>query len=391
VPIRIMHVVEAFGVGGGVENGIANLIHGMDGDRFEHVLCGIFHVGSQIERYPLDRVRLICLDQKPRRLAIQAGPLARVIREVRPDIVHSRNWGALEAVAAGRWVRSCAVIHSEHGVEMNPEAEPRRRSWVRRVAFRLAHRVFSVSYQLRDTLARRTGVACSKIGVIHNGVSATRFHRDREAGLRFRAELGVAESDFCIGCVGRLNRIKDYPTLLRAAEVLSRQGDGWRVLIAGQGSDLGALQGLVDGSAQLRGRVLFLGSISRAPEFLNALDVFALPSLCEGISNALLEAMATGLPTVVSAVGGNREVIVEGESGLAFPVGDVEALAGNLARLRREPETRRKLGDGAIQRVKEEFSLKNMVQKYEEMYESLSTGRRIAATGSRRAVCEPVN
>jgi sugar transferase (PEP-CTERM/EpsH1 system associated) len=390
MPIRIMHVVEAIGVGGGVENGIANLIRGMDAERFEHVLCGIFHVGPQVERYPSDRVRLIGLDQKPGRLAIQAGSLARMIREIKPDIVHSRNWGALETVAAGRWVRSCAVVHSEHGVEMNPHAEPRRRGWVRRVAFELAHRVFSVSWQLRDALARRTGFARNRIGVIHNGVSDVRFRRDRESGRRFRAELGIAEGDFCIGCVGRLSRIKDYPTLLRAAEVLSRRGAGWRVLIAGQGPELAALQSLVDGSPGLRGRVSFLGSISRTPEFLNMLDVFTLPSLCEGISNALLEAMATGLPAVVTAAGGNPEVLVDGESGIAFPVGDVEALANCLARLRREPEARRKLGDAAMQRVKDEFSLKNMIQKYEEMYESLA-GHRIAASAARRVVCEPVN
>ncbi len=390
MPIRIMHVVDAFGVGGGVENGIANLIHGMDPTRFEHVLCGVFQVGKQVERYPLDRVRLVSLDQKPRRLAIQTGPLVRLIREIKPDIVHSRNWGALETVAAGRWARSCAVIHSEHGVEMDPDAEPRRRSWVRRAGYELAHHVFSVSYQLRDMLSRRTGFSADRMDVIHNGVAATRFHRDRASGMRFRQELGIPEAAFCIGSVGRMNRIKDYPTLLRAAALLGPGAGDWRVLIAGEGSELPSLQQLVDGSAELRGRVQFLGKTARVPEFLNALDMFALPSVCEGISNALLEAMATGLPAVATAVGGNVEVIVNGESGVLFPVGDVGVLAGEIEELSREPERRRKMGDAAVQRMHDEFSLDSMIQKYKELYENMAA-RRLAVSGTRRAVCEPIN
>jgi len=372
VPIRILHVVEAVGVGGGVENGIANIINGMAPDRFEHVLCGIFRVGQNVERYPLDRVRLIGLDQKQRRWATQVGPLARLIREVQPDIVHSRNWGAIETVVAARWVRSFAVVHSEHGFETNPESEARRRSLVRRVGFELAHRVFSVSYQLRDALALRTGFARDRIAVIHNGVSTIHFRPDRKLGKRFRAEFGIPESDFCIGCVGRLNRIKNYPTLLRAARILASHCDDWRILIAGQGAEFADLRDLIDGSPELRQRAMLLGSISRIPEFLNALDVFALPSLWEGISNALLEAMATGLPVVTSAVGGNLEVIVDGQSGILFPVGDAKALAGVLVRLSREPESRRKLGNAAIQRVNAKFSLDSMIRKYEEMYEGLA-------------------
>src|SRR6185369_11704347 len=163
----------------------ANLIERMDRERFEHVLCAVFRLGPQIERYPADRVQLVCLEQKVRKLSIQVGPLTQLIRKVKPDIVHSRNWGALEAVIAGRLARSCSVIHSEHGVEMNPAAEPRRRTWVRRAVFGLADEVFAVSYQLRDMLARRTGSAPAKIGVIHNGVDTRKFQPDTAARRRF--------------------------------------------------------------------------------------------------------------------------------------------------------------------------------------------------------------
>ena len=212
--------------------------------------------------------------------------------------MHSRNWGALEAVIAGRWARSCSVIHSEHGSEVEASAEPQRRSWFRRVAFELAHRVFSVSYQLRNTLSKRTGFPQRKIQVIHNGVDLRKFRRDESVRQRFRHELGIAEEDFCIGCVGRLNRIKDYPTALRGMEVLSESCSSWRLLIAGDGPERQALEKSSPASPALQGRVSFLGTTQCVPEFLNALDVYVLPSIVEGVSNSLLEAMAASLPAI---------------------------------------------------------------------------------------------
>jgi sugar transferase (PEP-CTERM/EpsH1 system associated) len=369
-PIRIMHVVESLGVGGGVETGIANLIERMDPKRFEHILCAVFRMGPWSDRFQV--VQVIPLEQKEKKMSTQVGPLARAIRRVNPHIVHSRNWGSLEAVLAGRWVRSCRLIHSEHGVETDPTTEIRRRLWFRRVAFELADRVFSVSYQLRDALATSTGFSVRKIGVIHNGVETARFARNSSVRSRLRAELGLSETEFCIGCVGRLNRIKDYPTILRAVAQFDRSCPSWRLLILGSGTDRGDLEEFVKSTPALRQRVHFLGASDHVPEFLNAIDVYVLPSIREGISNSLLEAMATSLPVIATDAGGNSEPVVDGESGLLFPVGDFEKLAELLVRLYREPETRDRLGTQALQRVTREFSLNSMISKYDRMYQELT-------------------
>jgi sugar transferase (PEP-CTERM/EpsH1 system associated) len=368
-PIRILHIVESLGVGGGVETGIANLIERMDRTRFEHIICAVFRMGPRSDRFRV--VQVIPLEQTGKKLAIQIGPLARTIRQVKPDIVHSRNWGALEGVIAGRWVRSCRVIHSEHGWEVDPAMEAKRRLWFRRVAFEMADRVFSVSYQLRDALAKCTGFAARKIGVIHNGVELARFAKNPSVRRRFRAELGLSETEFCIGCVGRLNRIKDYPTILRAVERLDQSCPSWRLLILGSGTDREELEQFVNDRPVLRERVRFLGDSDRVAGFLNAIDVYVLPSIREGISNSLLEAMATGLPVVATDTGGNPEPIVNGESGLLFPVGDFERLAELLGQLSREPETRDRLGKQSLQRVTREFSLDSMISKYAQMYQGL--------------------
>jgi len=376
-PIRIMHVVEALGVGGGVEHGLANLIERMDRHRFEHVVCAVFRLGPQLERYTADRVRVVCLNQKGRS---QVVALVQAIREVKPVIVHSRNWGTLEAVIAARWARACSVIHSEHGVEVNPAGEPRRRTWMRRIGFELAHRVFSVSYQLRDTLANRTGFPPDKIDVIHNGVEMRKFGAGASRLRSFRQALEIPEREFCIGCVGRLNRIKDYPTILAAAKIFARACDSWRLLIAGSGPELPALQEIVNADHSLRERVKLLGPVKteRVPEFLHSLDAYVLPSLWEGISNSLLEAMAAGLPVIATNAGGNPEVVEDGKSGLLFPVGDAARLAEQLTLLYRRPDTRLQFGGEAVEKMQREFSLEAMVRNYEQMYTALE-GQRQAA------------
>jgi sugar transferase (PEP-CTERM/EpsH1 system associated) len=366
--IRILHVVEAIGVGGGVENGIGNLIERMDGARYEHVLCAVAGVGPRTERYPSARVRIVSLNQRPRRLQSQFGPLARIIREVRPDVVHSRNWGALEAVFAARWAGAGTAIHSEHGLERAPAAEPGRRKWLRRAAFEAAHHVFAVSGGLRDTLAESTGFPRRKFGVIHNGVDTRRFRPDGAVRREFRAEFGIGEGEFCIGTVGRLDRIKDYPTVLRALERFSGGCSSWRLLIAGEGAERAALQAQAAESRALRGRVLFLGPWKRVPELLNALDAYVLSSTFEGLSNSLLEAMASGTAVLATRAGGNPELVVEGESGLLFPAGDAEALADGLTRLCHCEEERHRLGAAAESRVAREFSLSVMVDQYEALY-----------------------
>ncbi len=380
--VRILHVVEALGVGGGVETGIANLIETMDSKRFEHLLCAVFRLGTQTQRYAAGHAQMFCLDQRPRKFAVQTGPIAGLIRTLRPHVVHSRNWGALESVVAGRWVGGASVIHSEHGVEMDPASEPHRRTWFRRMGFGLAHRVFCVSGLLADLLAARTGFARCKIAVIHNGVNTNRFRADTQTRARCRAELGIRADEFCIGCVGRLSRIKDYPTLLGAAEIFARNAHSWRLLIVGDGADRPELEQLVASRPALQDRVQFLGASERVPEFLNAIDTYVLPSLYEGISNSLLEAMATGLPAIASEAGGNPEAIIDRQSGLLFPVADREQLADRLLLVYNDPALRSSLGKGALRRVQQEFSLAAMVAKYEAMYEELAganAGRHVTA------------
>jgi len=363
--VRILHVLDNIGMGG-LQNGLANIIARLDLDRFEHVICGIRPVEEvHVQPFPPGRFRLVELVGNRNPSRFQIGALLKTIRKVKPDIVHSRNWAAIEAVIAGR-MTGCHVIHSEHGFDSREE--PWHRIRFRRLAFELAHRVVSVSYQLRDTHAARTGFPAKRIQVIHNGVDATRFRADKASRAKARQELGLADDDFCIGCVGNLTAVKDHLTVLRALEMVDSHWRNWHLVLIGDGPKLADLQSFIANCPGWNKRISFLGRCQRVPEMLNAFDVYVLSSLTEGICNSLLEAMAAGLPVIATDTGGNPEVVVDGESGLLFPVGDAQKLAELVMRLRDETNMRSSLAKAAERRMHEEFSMNAMIRQYDDLY-----------------------
>ena len=140
--IRIMHVLDSLG-NGGLENGVVNLVHHMDRRRFEHCICTVRALGSNLNSVRASGARVMHIGKEGKRF--QASALIQAIRDLRPDIVHTRNWGAIEGVLAAR-LTGFAAVHSEHGLESRAASLPQRRIWFRRLAFELANRVFCISH-----------------------------------------------------------------------------------------------------------------------------------------------------------------------------------------------------------------------------------------------------
>jgi glycosyltransferase involved in cell wall biosynthesis len=361
-----------------MQNGLVNLIGRLDPGHFEHIICAMRELDQAYapQSFRGGRVRVISPKRALANSHLQIAGLASLIDEVRPDIVHSRNWGSIEAVIAARWVGSTAVVHSEHGLDsLTVLSEPWRRRIFRRFAFELADRVLCVSNQLRSVHSKRTGFPSSKITVVHNGVDTNRYLPDAAARTRVRQELGLLENDFCVGCLGNLTPVKDYPCVLHAMKIFAKRCDDWRLIVAGEGPELSKLQGIVNANSELTERVSFIGQSNNTPELLNAMDLYVLSSITEGLSNSLLEAMATGLPVVVTKTGGNPEVVNNGESGFLFSVGDVRTLAELILSLRSRKDLRLKLAHGSLERIRKSFSLDIMAQNYERVYESLLNKR----------------
>lgn len=363
--IRIMHVVHSLGVGG-TEEGVRKLLLGLDPNVFEQVVCSVL---SGPGRDPQTDTRVINLGRAPGRIGFLVPDLTRVFSRERPQIVHSRNWGTIEAVPAARLARVSAVVHSEHGLDVHSMGgQPWRRRALRCLCFRWANRAFTVSRGLRDHYVTQLGVAANRLGIIPNGVNTARFQPDLVSRTEVREYLRADDSTLVVGTVSRLDPVKGHGILLRAAELAVSRGVRLKVVIIGDGPGRSSLHEHVKNSPLLRDRTVLAGEIHDVPRWLNSFDVFALPSLAEGMSNTLLEAMAVALPPVASRVGGNPEVIEEGRSGLLFEAGDSEALAGHLKTLALDAQWRRQLGGNARRRVETSFSLQRMLQNYAQMY-----------------------
>jgi sugar transferase (PEP-CTERM/EpsH1 system associated) len=373
--LRILHVISYFGRGG-AEMGILKLIKGLGEGQFEHEICTTrgFDPEFAASHFSLGKVSSAGTEEKAYQFPLLR--LARIIRRFRPHIVHTRNWGGLEGVPAARISAVPVVIHSEHGYEVEMFGGlPLRRRMFRRAMYPLASIVFAVTRELRDFHAAQAWVRPQSIKVIYNGVDTIRFRPSEQLRMATRRELNIPDSSFVVGSVGRLVTIKDHRTLLHAARSLAESNIDVRVLLVGAGPEMAALQSQASGA--LAGRVTFAGDSDRVPELLNAMDIFALPSLGEGMSNTLLEAMASSLPVAASRVGGNSEVIESEDHGWLFSPGDVGTLVRILSRCEQDRKLGTEIGRRARIRVTSVFGLDRMMENYRSMYLDLAAKCRV--------------
>jgi sugar transferase (PEP-CTERM/EpsH1 system associated) len=379
---HVVHVVDSLAVGG-MENGVVNLINALSpGGR--HTVVTMSAVGPLAERLP-EGVECHCIGKRP---GIDVGAvvrLASLLRRLRPSIVHSRNWGAFDAIPAARLAGVSVVIHGEHGREAaDPEGLDPRRRRLRRVFAPLVTRFVTVSFDLRQWLLTTVRLPAAKLVTIHNGVDVGRFAGgDRQAARRI---LRLPPYAVVVGTVGRLDPVKDHAGLLRAFSVLRTDQPAAELVVVGDGPCRPDLERLIH-ELGLTGRVHLLGMRQDVPVLLRAFDTFVLPSLTEGISNTVLEAMATGLPVVATRVGGNPELVEHGVTGALVPVGNPLVLAAALRYYVEDARLREGHGEAARRRVLQHFTLERMAQGYRDLYESV--GAKPAARCSRRASYVP--
>ena len=366
--IKILHILHSLQVGG-LENGVVNLINSLDSDRFEHAICCISSSGPMANRIQRP-LKIYSLGKGERKDYLLSLKIARVIKKVMPDIVHTRNWGAIDGVVASRLAGVKRVIHGEHGREAaDPMGTNSRRNRLRKSLHPLVSRFVTVSGDLKNWLVDVVGIPGEKTVQIINGVDTVKF-RPPEDKAKVKVSLGIEPDTFVIGTVGRLDPVKDYRTLLKAF-ALMRNGANNRIkrrlVITGSGPEEQDLKkraadlGVID-------NVYFLGERKDIPNVLQAMDVYVLPSVAEGISNTILEAMAAGLPIIATRVGGNPELIEEDSNGFLFKPGDHNELEKKLSLYQsRLPLT---MADGCRGRARAEklFSLSNMVGEYERLY-----------------------
>src|ERR1700722_4664710 len=368
-----MHVIGTLGHGG-LEQGVLKIATGLDPARFEQTICTIWSLDYMP---PRQDIRVIPPNLSAKNPGFITRDLLSLFAQERPHIVHSRNWTSIEAVLAARLARIPVVVHSEHGRDVLPlSSEPLRRQLFRRLCYRLADRVFAVSKELKKDFVFALGISPDLFRVIYNGVDTKLFSPGGEERNTKREKLGISGNTVVVGSVGRLDVVKDHATLLRAAEIAVKQGSDLHVVLVGDGPQRPPLEQLLQTMPTLRSRIAFAGRTFEVAQWLRGFDIFALPSVFEGTSNTLLEAMASGLPVVATRVGGNIELFEEDKSGLFFEVHDFKGLAAHLVRLAASPRLRQTFGSAARSHVEEVFPLEKMISNYSAMYAELLAGQK---------------
>jgi len=371
----IIHVVYGFSVGG-LENGVVNLINRLPARAWRHAVVSLTEVDPAFAaRLTRADVELIAM-RKARGHALRLYPrLVQLFRGLKPAIVHTRNLAALEASVPAWLARVPVRVHGEHGRDVNDLDLTRTRyQRVRKMFSPFVTRYVALSPDLAQYLQGRVGIGAARITQIYNGVDTERFRPSREHRVPVEGCPFNDPGLWLIGTVGRMEPVKDQLNLARAfVAAVSTHRDArsrMRLVLIGDGSLRPQVETILN-EAGLRDLAWLPGERADVPSILRSLDCFVLPSLGEGVSNTVLEAMASGLPVVATRVGANSELVEDGATGHIVPAADSDALARSIVGYFSDPATARSHGRAGRERAARQFGLERMVEQYHALYTEL--------------------
>jgi sugar transferase (PEP-CTERM/EpsH1 system associated) len=393
MPPLIVHVVYRFAIGG-LENGVVNLINRLPAQSWRHAVVSLTDFDPAFAaRISSSTVRCIALHKAPGHAVRLYPRLVALLRELRPAIVHTRNLAALEATLPA-WIAGVpARLHGEHGRDVGDlDGSSLRYQRVRRLFRPFVTRYIALSPDLESYLRERIGVPATRIDQVYNGVDTARFFPAPGGRAAIPACPFQGANYWLIGTVGRMEAVKDQTNLARAfATAVAANPEArarLRLVLVGDGKLKREIEAILE-SAGVRELAWFAGERTDVVPILQGLDCFVLPSLAEGVSNTILEAMACGLPVVATRVGANAELVEQNLTGRTVPAADSDALAREIGAYFGAPGLARQHGQAARRRVERRFSLERMVEDYDRVYAGLLRTRRLAHSGAAAAAPRP--
>ena len=373
--LSVLQFLTVFGIGG-TERQVLNLVQGLDTSRFGvEVAClkrwGALLPEMEATGVPITEYKTSSL-YNHKALWNQIR-FANHLRKRNVEIVHTYGfYSNVFAIPPARLAGAAAVLASirDTGEHLTPM---QRR--IEKLFCRMADCIVTNAEAVRNRLTNE-GYAAEKIVVIHNGIELTRYAR-KPGELGLHRELGVPSNTQLVAVFARLNELKGIEYFLRAAAGLIERFRNVRFLIVGDGASRLELERYAE-HLGLNKHVVFLGFRLDVPALLSEISVSVLPTLSEGLSNSLLEAMAASVPVVATRVGGNPEVVQGGVTGLLVPPRDAEALARAIGQFLEHPWLGKKFGLAGRERVSKRFALEHMTRATERLYEGLTerSGRR---------------
>ena len=359
--IRVAHVVHQLDVGG-LERVVINLIKNLPRDQWEASLYTLREGGQLVHELREDGFPVHHLNKKDGVNYKLFFRIAGLFKQEKVDIVHCHNFGALLYGSVGsRLARTSGTVYTAHGIYSSERLG--RLKFARLLP---VDRILAVSADSREAMLAHGSMAPDAVETLPNGIDTTLFGAKADSS-ELRAELGLPLDAPVFGIVARLSPEKMHSVLLDAMALLIKRVPNAVLVIVGDGdirADLEKHAAEID----VTSNVSFLGVRSDVHRLLQALDVFVLSSRAEGLSLTLLEAAAAGLPIVATDVGGNSEVVVDGQTGILVEPNNPSALAAAMERIATDPERGRSMGELGRARVNEFYSLDAMVKRYEAVY-----------------------
>lgn len=367
----IAHIVYRLGIGG-LETVLTEVINETPPGRYRHAVICLTQYTDFRQRIQRPDIQVYALNKRAGKDPASLWHAWRLLRTLRPQIVHTYNIATLEmhlvAFAAGVKHR----IHAEHGRDFSDlNGTNSKYNLLRRLMRPFVDKWVPVSQDLHVWLQGTIGVTNAKNSLIFNGIDTARFY---PAVTREPLPPFPLHNGFVLGTVGRLDPVKDQRTLLKAVAILKKSAPGLaeqlRVAIIGDGPLMSALNDYIR-EANLDNCVWLAGARDDVPAMMRSMNLFVLPSLAEGIPLTVLEAMASGLPVIATDVGGNKEVILDNITGKLIPPANPELLADVIKGYLSDPQRMREQGAAGRQRVVENFSRNKMVGQYLALYDEV--------------------
>jgi sugar transferase (PEP-CTERM/EpsH1 system associated) len=373
-PRLVVHLVDGLD-SADHENALLNLIRHLPRERYRHAIVCLHDRGEYQAGIREHGVDVVNLHKGEGRDPLHYLRMFRVLRRLQPDLIHTRNRSGLKAQVVAALAGVPLRVHAEHGREPGLGRRRLGGRLLRKLLCPLIDHFIAVSGELEQWLVESVGAEPARVSQIANGVDSVQFHPRLGPAAAVGPAGFMQDNAFVIGSVGNMDKAANHTALVEAFLRLIASPHPaharLRLLIVGEGPMRAECQALLNraGAAQ---RAWLPGARADVPQLMRAMDLFVLPSPAEDRSNAILEAMATGLPVVATAVGGNTELVHPGFTGLLVPPGAPELLAAAIADYCRIPEMAARHGARARSQVIARHSMPAMARDYLAVYDTLT-------------------
>lgn len=365
--IKILHIIETGGPGG-AETVLLNVVNHLDRNRY-HSRVVLLKTGWLDQKLKETGVPTIILRSDHSYDLFFLLRLWQSVKKHRINLIHSHLPDVnLYSCLAG-FMAGIPVVTTYHGRITRSRKAISAGDWKYFLIGRLSTRIVAVSDWLKNDLIQIARFPPRKLKTIYNGVDWKQFDSPFDLVIK-RKELKIDPDIKVVGMVANLRPTKGYQYFIRAADIIARSVPKVKFLIIGEGKDE-LMEGIVKEieALDLTDKVILLGFREDVPELLKILDVFVLSSISEGLSIATIEAMATGVPVVVTKSGGPQEVVGEGATGFLVPPEDEKGLAEKVLLLLKNKELATSMGKEAQAQVRAKFSLERMIENYQKVYQ----------------------